>query len=106
MDRIIRNMWMRSWIPQRAIKIAVGIAVVLTAAGCALFDQRAEAPVSESAEDYTYVIGPGDSVNIFVWRNPDLSSSAVVRPDGKFSTPLVDELVASGKTPPRARPRS
>lgn len=50
-------------------------------------------------EDYTYVIGPGDSVNIFVWRNPEVSQSVTVRPDGKITTPLVDELQASGKTP-------
>jgi polysaccharide export outer membrane protein len=46
-----------------------------------------------------YVIGPGDSVQIFVWRNPDLSVTVPVRPDGKISTPLVEDLVAVGKTP-------
>ena len=49
--------------------------------------------------DYTYLIGPGDSVNIFVWRNPEISNSVIVRPDGKITSPLVEELVASGKTP-------
>lgn len=49
--------------------------------------------------DYTYQIGPGDSVNIFVWRNPEISNSVTVRPDGKITTPLVEELQASGKTP-------
>ncbi|OAI20493.1 sugar transporter [Methylomonas lenta] len=49
--------------------------------------------------DYTYQIGPGDSVNIFVWGNPELSTSAAVRPDGKITVPLVEELLASGKTP-------
>jgi polysaccharide export outer membrane protein len=38
-------------------------------------------------------------LNINVWRNPELSASVPVRPDGKVSTPLVDELVAQGKTP-------
>jgi polysaccharide biosynthesis/export protein len=46
-----------------------------------------------------YVIGPGDSIQIFVWRNPDLSVTVPVRPDGKVSTPLVEDLVAVGKTP-------
>jgi polysaccharide export outer membrane protein len=46
-----------------------------------------------------YIIGPGDSVQIFVWRNPDLSVTVPVRPDGKISTPLVEDLVAVGKTP-------
>ena len=49
--------------------------------------------------DYTYKIGPGDSVNIFVWGNPDISTTASVRPDGKITTPLVEDLLASGKTP-------
>lgn len=51
------------------------------------------------SSDYTYQIGPGDSVNIFVWGNPELSTSASVRPDGKITVPLVEELLASGKTP-------
>lgn len=59
-------------------------------------DAAAEAP---GAADYDYIIGPGDSLNIFVWRNPELSTSVPVRPDGKFSTPLVEDLQASGKTP-------
>ncbi len=50
-------------------------------------------------DDYTYVIGPGDALEIFVWGNPDISRSVVVRPDGKITTPLVDDLLASGKTP-------
>ncbi|MCK9606007.1 MAG: polysaccharide biosynthesis/export family protein [Methylomonas sp.] len=54
--------------------------------------------VTQSA-DYTYQIGPGDSVNIFVWGNPELSTTAVVRPDGKITVPLVEELLANGKTP-------
>lgn len=49
--------------------------------------------------DYTYIIGPGDSLEIFVWGNPDISRGVTVRPDGKISTPLVNELRASGKTP-------
>ena len=46
-----------------------------------------------------YIIGPGDSLEIFVWRNPELSSKVPVRPDGKISTPLVEDMVAVGKTP-------
>jgi polysaccharide export outer membrane protein len=45
-----------------------------------------------------YVIGPGDTVQVFVWRNPELSVTVPVRPDGKISTPLVEDLVAVGKT--------
>ncbi len=46
-----------------------------------------------------YVIGPGDTVQIFVWRNPELSATVPVRPDGKISTPLVEDMTAVGKTP-------
>ena len=46
-----------------------------------------------------YLIGPGDNVNIFVWRHPELSSSVPVRPDGKITTPLVEDVPATGKTP-------
>lgn len=46
-----------------------------------------------------YIIGPGDTIQVFVWRNPELSVSVPVRPDGKVSTPLVEDLPAVGKTP-------
>jgi polysaccharide export outer membrane protein len=51
-----------------------------------------------SAIDTTYLVGPGDTVLIQVWRNPDLSMAVPVRPDGKITTPLVEDLPASGKT--------
>lgn len=50
-------------------------------------------------ETASYVIGPGDQLQVFVWRNPELSTTIPVRPDGKISTPLVEEIVAVGKTP-------
>ena len=50
------------------------------------------------APGHDYLIGPGDSVNIVVWRNPEVSTSVPVRPDGKITTPLVEDLQASGKT--------
>lgn len=57
------------------------------------------APPAASTVDYSYVIGAGDSLNIIVWRNPELSMTVPVRPDGKVSAPLVEELLAQGKTP-------
>ena len=51
------------------------------------------------APAHSYLIGPGDSVNIIVWRNPEVSMAVPVRPDGKITTPLVEDLQASGKTP-------
>ena len=53
-------------------------------------------PSDHSSE---YLIGPGDSLNIVVWRSVELSVTVPVRPDGKISTPLVDDMQASGKTP-------
>jgi polysaccharide export outer membrane protein len=53
--------------------------------------------VEAASPGYQYLIGPGDSVSIIVWRNPDLSSSVPVRPDGKITAPLVEDLPAIGK---------
>jgi len=46
-----------------------------------------------------YLIGPGDNLQIFVWRNPELTTTVPVRPDGRISVPLVEDMVAVGKTP-------
>ena len=81
-----------------ALRGAVLVALAGLLAACA-GNRYPPAPVSASVEDYNYIIGPGDSVNVIVWRNPEVSMSIVVRPDGKISAPLVDELVAQGKTP-------
>jgi polysaccharide biosynthesis/export protein len=55
------------------------------------------APSSEAQSQY--VIGPGDVIQVFVWRNPELTVTVPVRPDGKISSPLVEDMVAGGKTP-------
>ncbi len=57
------------------------------------------APVSAATPEYRYLIGPLDTVNIIVWRNPELSVSVPVRPDGFISTPLVEDLPAIGRNP-------
>ena len=59
----------------------------------------AAAPASSPVDPNSYVIGPGDTLQVFVWRNPDLTATVPVRPDGKISTPLVEDMVAVGKTP-------
>ena len=68
-------------------------------AGCAQFGgvKHPEAPALAAVQDYSYIIGAGDSVNIIVSRNPELSMTVPVRPDGKIAAPLVDELVAHGR---------
>lgn len=50
-------------------------------------------------DSYRYLIGAGDSVNIFVWRNPEVSGTFVVRPDGMITTSLVEDIPVSGRTP-------
>ena len=69
--------------------------LVVFAAGCA--STHPQAPAKAASADYNYIIGPGDMVNIIVWRNPELSMSVPVRPDGKLAAPLVENLVAIGK---------
>lgn len=55
-------------------------------------------PADPGLVDSNYLIGPGDTIQVFVWRNPELSVTVPVRPDGKVSTPLVEDIVAVGKT--------
>lgn len=78
------------------VQAVAGLAVVLLA-GCASTNYPA-APETVANEDYSYIIGAGDNLNIQVWRNPELSMSVPVRPDGKIAAPLVDEMVVQGKT--------
>ena len=56
-------------------------------------------PPMETVTAPDYQIGPGDSLYVFVWRNPELSITVPVRPDGRFSMPLVEDVVAIGRTP-------
>jgi polysaccharide export outer membrane protein len=83
--------------------LATGMLLALTGCDIGLFKSHAGPPVVEKstakvADDY--IIGSGDSLSIFVYRNPDLSEGGVaVRPDGRISTPLIEDIVAAGKTP-------
>jgi polysaccharide export outer membrane protein len=83
-------------------KIALGCALLLIGltTGCSLNSSYPPVPDSQvNVEvDYDYILGPGDSVAIFVWGNEELSSTSSVRPDGKLTTHLVEDLQASGKT--------
>jgi polysaccharide export outer membrane protein len=76
--------------------IGIGVAVFVLSACQTPYPQ---APVTATTADYDYHIGPLDTINVIVWRNPELSMSIPVRPDGKITTPLVDDLPALGKTP-------
>jgi len=75
-------------------------ALLALMAGCAgstgSADGNSAAPVVQAEE---YLIGPGDSLQVFVWRHQDLSANVQVRPDGKISTPLVEDIQAAGISP-------
>lgn len=75
--------------------LAAAISCLFGLAGCA----STQPPVAAApAINPEYLIGPGDSINIIVWRNPEVSMSVPVRPDGKITTPLVEDLPAAGKS--------
>ncbi|MDP2028626.1 MAG: polysaccharide export protein [Thiobacillus sp.] len=56
-------------------------------------------PVDPRISGWNYLLGPGDSVSVFVWRNPEVSGSFPIRPDGKMTMNLIEDMQASGKTP-------
>lgn len=76
----------------------IGILVLLLGACADFADAPTAAPRSVSDQP-GYLIGPGDQLQIFVWRNPELSTSVPVRPDGRISVPLIEDLAAANKTP-------
>lgn len=91
-------MRMLTTLKQRCIQITLILAGASLLSACSLLPSNLPpAPPTASTQDYNYIVGPGDNLNIIVWRNPELSLSVPVRPDGKFSTPLIDELVAQGR---------
>jgi polysaccharide export outer membrane protein len=75
--------------------LAIATAAALALGGCA---SSARAPAEAQVTNPEYLIGPGDTINIMVWRNAEVSMSVPVRPDGKITTPLVEDLPAAGKT--------
>lgn len=74
-------------------------ALVLAGTGCTSFNRYPPAPSVADKSNHLYKIGALDTLNIVVWRNPDLSSSVTVRPDGRISLPLVENLEAAGREP-------
>ncbi len=82
----------------RQLRTLLILALVAGVAACA--GPRPSMPSAAATTDDVYKVGPLDALNIVVWRNADLSGTVQVRPDGRISTPLVQDLVVAGKTPP------
>ena len=78
-------------------KLGTLVLLAALAGGCAA--PFPPAPPAAATRDYKYLIGPGDQLSIIVWRNPELSATAPVRPDGRITAPLVEDMVAIGKNP-------
>src|ERR1700751_49022 len=92
--------------PRRSMLLLTGWLVASLSIISLASNPTVELPATPSqavakAADSNYIIGPGDTVEVFVWRNPDLSVTVPVRPDGNISTPLVEDMVAVGKTAPQ-----
>jgi polysaccharide biosynthesis/export protein len=77
----------------------LGVVCVSMVAGCSTTGGYPPAPPAVDSPSLRYKIGPLDTLNVVVWRNPELSGPVTVRPDGFISMPLIGELQAAGKTP-------
>ena len=86
-----------SRLSRAAALLLASVMAVGTLSGCGSIGRHPPAPKSAETPDHRYKIGPLDTLNIVVWRNPELSMSVPIRPDGKITTPLVEDLVAQGK---------
>jgi polysaccharide export outer membrane protein len=91
-----------TFVSPAGLRALCGLGMIIALSGCSggLFGHHAPPPVVEKSDTKVpddYVIGSGDSLSIFVYRNPDLSEGGVaVRPDGRISTPLIEDIVAIG----------
>jgi polysaccharide biosynthesis/export protein len=84
---------------RRLAGAAAVLGVMVLSAGCAALSGYPPAPQTVETQDHRYKIGPLDTLNILVWRNPELSATITVRPDGRISAPLVEDLMAAGRNP-------
>jgi polysaccharide export outer membrane protein len=86
----------------RKLKTVILLSFAYVIAGCSTLTLPPATVHQSTTVDvtpYIYLIGAGDGVNIFVWRNPEVSGTFVVRPDGMITTALVEDIPVSGKTP-------
>jgi len=87
----------------KSFRFSSTVALATTIIGCSsnstLPQATTRASLTADVNQYQYLIGPGDTLTIFVWRNPEVSGQFVVRPDGKVTTSLVEDIDVAGKTP-------
>src|SRR3989442_33928 len=98
----MRSIMSLKFLPGHGARFALQTAAALSLAGiigCSTTPAYPPAPQIAATPDYLYKIGPLDSVNVNVWRNPEISTSVPVRPDGKITAPLIEDLPALGKDP-------
>lgn len=89
---------MRGCLWGRAVRLSVAVAAVMALAACSGRPTLPPAEPTATALGPEYIIGPLDSLNIFVWRQPELTETVPVRPDGRISVPLIEDLPAAGRT--------
>lgn len=87
----------------RALLFGTTLALALAGCSTVFYPELPTAPsrpsITADPDQYSYLIGPGDALNIFVWRNPEISGTFTVRPDGMITTSLVEDIPVTGKTP-------
>jgi polysaccharide export outer membrane protein len=89
------------WLAITLLTISCASSPPVAAPAAAAPTPAAAATAAAKAANSDYIIGPGDTLQVFVWRNPELSVTVPVKPDGKISTPLVEDMVAVGKSSPQ-----
>ena len=90
----------RRWIRHPWIRVALAGIGMLALSGCAWFGDEGPPQTGQiPSEAPPYLIGPGDNLQIFVWRNPELTVTVPVRPDGRVSVPLIEDIDVTRKTP-------
>ena len=84
---------------RKFLTIGLGLSLIIIT-GCSSTPKYPQIPEDQRnlPQEFNYIIGPGDSMEIFVWGNPELTLSVPVRPDGKITTRLVEDIPASGRT--------
>ena len=97
------NKKFKTGILSQGIKYSIILIAALILASCGRTNGNslpsAQFVPAEEGPGPQYIVGPLDKLQIFVWRNPELTTTVTIRPDGRFSVPLIDDMTATGRTP-------